>query len=239
METFAERLRYYREKAKYNQKELASIVGITFAAYNNYETKGAQPKIEILIKLAKALNIDVNTLVGFQRNEKDYSLQLLNKSGFEAEQNENGLYIIIFSDRIIATLTEATLISAAMTAKEKTDEILNPTQDNLFKEHFKFEFLSFLFEHHTKELIQRIKNRSDGTYTEKDVAVILHIRPDIARALISQWNEELKEKGIAVTENVIDARFFEKMVLKNTLNKYLEELNASPGTATPPDDVPK
>lgn len=69
--TFAERLRYYREKANYSQKELAEIIHIPFGTYNNYETKGYEPKIDILIKLATALNIDVNTLVGFQQTSEE------------------------------------------------------------------------------------------------------------------------------------------------------------------------
>lgn len=68
---FAERLRYYREKAKCSQKEIAEKIGIPFQTYNNYETKGNEPKIEILIKLANALGIDVNTLVGYESANDD------------------------------------------------------------------------------------------------------------------------------------------------------------------------
>lgn len=67
---FAERLRYYRKKANLKQKELADKAGVSFAAYNKYETKGQEPKIEVLIKLANALGIDVNTLVGFEEKGK-------------------------------------------------------------------------------------------------------------------------------------------------------------------------
>ena len=68
MDTFAERLRYYRERAGYSQKELSDLIGVSVAAYNKYETRGNEPKLEILIKLANALNTDVNTLVGYQQS---------------------------------------------------------------------------------------------------------------------------------------------------------------------------
>lgn len=68
---FAERLRYYREKADLKQKELADKAGVSFAAYNKYETKGQEPKIEVLIKLANVLGIDVNTLVGYKAANDD------------------------------------------------------------------------------------------------------------------------------------------------------------------------
>lgn len=70
MMTFAERLRHYREKAKFSQKRLAEKIGVGFATYNNYETKGYEPKIEVLIKIANTLGIDVNTLVGFQEQKE-------------------------------------------------------------------------------------------------------------------------------------------------------------------------
>ena len=76
---FAERLRYYREYAKLNQKELAEKVGIPFQTYNKYETRGNEPKIEILIKLANALGIDVNTLVGSGEKGKTMSDNAINE----------------------------------------------------------------------------------------------------------------------------------------------------------------
>lgn len=94
--TFAERLKYYREKAKYSQKELAEKIGLPFQTYNNYETKGSEPKIEVLIKLAAVLGVDVNTLVGYQENEKDILLALLRSAGIYFENdidNPNALYI--------------------------------------------------------------------------------------------------------------------------------------------------
>lgn len=69
LNTFAERLKYYRELANYSQKELALLIGVSFAAYNKYETRGNEPKIEVLIKIANTLGIDVNTLVGFKTQD--------------------------------------------------------------------------------------------------------------------------------------------------------------------------
>ena len=70
MNTFAKRLRYYREKAKLNQKQLAKIVNIPYTTYSGYEIKDSQPPFEILLKLAAALGVDVNTLVGYKKDEK-------------------------------------------------------------------------------------------------------------------------------------------------------------------------
>ena len=67
METLAERLRYYREKTGLKQKEVADIIGVSVAAYNKYETRGNEPKIDILIKLAHVFGVDLNTLCGYQK----------------------------------------------------------------------------------------------------------------------------------------------------------------------------
>ena len=64
--TFAERLRHYREKANLSQTELSEKIGISFATYNNYETKGYEPKYDILLKLAYALGCSANDLVGYE-----------------------------------------------------------------------------------------------------------------------------------------------------------------------------
>ena len=94
--TFAERLRFYREKANLSQKELCEKMDISFSTYNNYETRGYEPKIDILIKLANALGIDVNTLVGFQQNEKDALLNVLRAADipFKSDpDDENALFV--------------------------------------------------------------------------------------------------------------------------------------------------
>ena len=65
MRTFAERLRFYRTTANLSQQALADKLGISVQTYNGYETKGYEPKYEILIKLAHALHVDVNALVGY------------------------------------------------------------------------------------------------------------------------------------------------------------------------------
>ena len=96
MDSFATRLKYFREKAKFSQKELAKVVGINVAAYNKYETRGNEPKIEILIKLANALGVDINTLVGFQPDDRAMLLHVLRSAdiAFELDPDDsNALYI--------------------------------------------------------------------------------------------------------------------------------------------------
>ena len=68
---FCENLKRLRENAKLSQKDLAERIGMTAQSYNNYEKRGYNPTPEMLVKLAKALNTDLNTLVGFKPNNID------------------------------------------------------------------------------------------------------------------------------------------------------------------------
>lgn len=148
--TFAERLRYYREKIGYSQKELAEKIGISFAAYNKYETRGNEPKIEILIKLATALNIDINTLVGFHQDEHAALLSLLRTADirFEMDPEDNNALFVenCFDDsnnkdwymEIAAHLTFDDLKVIIATTQTEIEKLTAPIfyrvfQDNLFK----------------------------------------------------------------------------------------------------------
>lgn len=64
MTAMQERLKYYREKNKYSQEEIAEKINITQSAYSNYEKGKRLPSIEILIKLADIYEISLDILTG-------------------------------------------------------------------------------------------------------------------------------------------------------------------------------
>lgn len=134
MNTFSQRLKHFRLKAGYSQKELADIIGISVSTYNNYETRNYEPKIEILIELAYALSIDVNLLVGFipkltKANEMQYAKNVLDN--FE-EKDDNICYTYL------------------LTLDVEKIPILNDVEDQAYKNHkfiinlTKDEFLRFV-----------------------------------------------------------------------------------------------
>lgn len=57
-----DKLKYYRKKAHMTQSELANKSGISLRAISNYENGLRTPPLEILIKIAKALNIQATDL---------------------------------------------------------------------------------------------------------------------------------------------------------------------------------
>ena len=125
--TFAERLRYYREKAGLNQKELCEKIDITFSTYNNYETRGYEPKIEILLKLAYALGCSVDDLVGYKKDEIDLRLQGLQMLyGFTNKEIRNAsgqtCYVISYEGLPSLTLAAEQLDQLLDDCRKETDQ---------------------------------------------------------------------------------------------------------------------
>lgn len=94
--TFAERLKYLREKANMTQKEIAEKIGLTPQSYNNYEKRNYNPTPDLLVKMATALGVTVNELVGFQENEKERMLNILRTAGIDFKldpTDDNAIYV--------------------------------------------------------------------------------------------------------------------------------------------------
>ena len=58
------RIREIRMAKKMSQVELANILGVTKQSVSNWENDNIQPSIEMLIKLAKALSVSSDYLLG-------------------------------------------------------------------------------------------------------------------------------------------------------------------------------
>ena len=61
---FPERLRTAREQRKLSQGELADRAGLQASAISHFETAGRKPSFENLKKLADALNVSTDFLLG-------------------------------------------------------------------------------------------------------------------------------------------------------------------------------
>lgn len=87
--TLKDNLKVFREQAGYKQaKEFAKFAGIPYSSYSAYE-RGSWPNEENLVKLATALNVSVDTLIGFKQGKEDELqkyIALCNNSGIEARK---------------------------------------------------------------------------------------------------------------------------------------------------------
>lgn len=61
---FSERLKSLREEKGLTQVQLSSLAGITSRQIQKYEAGSARPRLDAVEKLAKALNVTPDTLLG-------------------------------------------------------------------------------------------------------------------------------------------------------------------------------
>lgn len=61
---FAKRLKEAREKKGWTQEYMAKLLGITNGTLSGYERDYRKPSIEMLIKIAKVLGVDISWLLG-------------------------------------------------------------------------------------------------------------------------------------------------------------------------------
>lgn len=61
--SFSERLKIERENAGLSQTELATLIGIAPNTLSTYETTNREPRLSLVVKIAKALKISLDELV--------------------------------------------------------------------------------------------------------------------------------------------------------------------------------
>lgn len=92
-------LKLLRMKLGYKQaKDFAKFAGIPYSSYSAYE-RGSWPNEENLIKLARALNVSIDTLIGYTPEKVDKfakAVSLLKEVGYEVVewQETPGIYIV-------------------------------------------------------------------------------------------------------------------------------------------------
>ena len=95
MSDFAKNLRRYRKRKNYSQEKLAKELHYGYTAIANYESGRNEPSIDDLIRLAKALNVTVDELIGMKFTSKEEELVAcflkLN------EENQNRIMDLILS----------------------------------------------------------------------------------------------------------------------------------------------
>ena len=78
-------LKEFREKTGLTAKEFAKKVNIGYTTYMGYENAGVWPSQENLLKIAKALHVSINDLLGYhfeQPGELEIALQDVQECGF-------------------------------------------------------------------------------------------------------------------------------------------------------------
>ena len=71
-EILAERLRKCREEVDFPQIRVATYCDISEHTYQNYESARQQPRVSILVRIAKFYNVPIDYLVGLTDDPTPY-----------------------------------------------------------------------------------------------------------------------------------------------------------------------
>lgn len=95
--SFAENLKRIREELKMSQADLARELGISYQTYNGYETKGNEPKYDLLVKIANILCVTTDELLGAKPPEDNWVelYGILKNYGFKVNIDENTITLKI------------------------------------------------------------------------------------------------------------------------------------------------
>ena len=71
----AENLKKFRKLSGFRQDDVAKIIGLDRSAYAYYEAGKTEPSTENLIKIARMLGVDINTLLGYETEKVSTELR--------------------------------------------------------------------------------------------------------------------------------------------------------------------
>jgi len=88
---FASNIKFLRKERKLSQDEIATITGITRVTWHNYENGNTQPEIDKIVKIAKALRVNVGELLETDFAKKADEDHDLHQPENISEVNENDM----------------------------------------------------------------------------------------------------------------------------------------------------
>lgn len=72
-----ENIRSLRKASGYTQKGFSEKIGIPVSSYSNYENGNRVPDLEIIQKIASALNVQVNEILGTEKDARPVSHEIM------------------------------------------------------------------------------------------------------------------------------------------------------------------
>lgn len=93
---FSEKLKYYRKRAGLSQAMLSLKIGVTAAQVSKYERNAAEPRPEILKKIANVLDVPVEELltdkIKISINNNQHIMTLLQVYAYHTREDDNQKY---------------------------------------------------------------------------------------------------------------------------------------------------
>lgn len=140
---FGERLKRTRISQGLTQRELANRLNITnLATYNRYEKLNAQPSISLLVRMASALDVTTDELIGYNPHnamtDTEKAIRTLKHCGIYvlAERDTNNMRKL-FIDNKLYKLTDGQFEEAIFFASHSAKAATEMSYYQIYKELFK------------------------------------------------------------------------------------------------------
>lgn len=75
---FSNNLKRIRENTGISAKDFSKKIGCAYTTYLTYENQGREPKYELLIKIAAALHVSIDELLGYDPGQPDEEMKYSN-----------------------------------------------------------------------------------------------------------------------------------------------------------------
>ncbi len=150
--SFQDNLRMYRERLGINAKDFAAQLGIKYTTYANYENQGREPKYDVLCKIAAALHVSIDELVGFTPDKLQYWRDIAERAGVYIQLNRNKStgnlsFTLDIDGKPISPFMSAVQFVKDMEELEKeTDNALNSARDVILSLKIRERFMISYFE---------------------------------------------------------------------------------------------
>lgn len=124
---FQENLRIYREKAGFTSaQKFAEYLQIPYTTYVGYENKGREPKYAVLCRIASALGVTTDQLLGFKPNEFAECVRLVRSAGlFDIDYDDQRVAITITGSYGNITSSTDLLEHIFILPRERFVELIN------------------------------------------------------------------------------------------------------------------
>ena len=173
---FAKNFKYLRKQKKISQSELAAALSISRSKIASYEGRGVEPKLQLLIDMARYFDVSIEDLIGkdIEATVNDSGRSAVNKYQTESPTNEGSnqpetaLYLNIDSDENLDKfLKDSTTVVKMLEGFKVFYEIktektpLSEMSEDVKKAHHDIQNVMFLIDYlleHNKNLITVLNN---------------------------------------------------------------------------------
>lgn len=167
---FQDQLIAYRKAAGYKTgKEFAAVLGISYPSYMAFENKGREPKYETLCKIADALHLTIDKLIGHEMGDAyEYCKNLIESFEFELMEVNEAV------DGTIVVSNSNSELCRFQSKEEFTDHVLAWEKSFPIDENYQLYFNLHMYRSMTLRAENQKRNSNLLQYIKESLDELIH-----------------------------------------------------------------